>query len=90
MPFADNSFDVVVSINTVHNLDRTGCAIALQEIERVARHHSFVMVAAYRNEQEHQRMMDWNLTALTVMHVVEWKSFFVEVGYTGDYSWFIP
>ena len=90
LPFADNSFDVVVSINTVHNLDQTGCAIALLEIERVARHHSFVMVDAYRNEQEQQRMMDWNLTALTVMHVDEWKAFFFEVGYTGDYSWFIP
>jgi len=24
------------------------------------------------------------------MHVDEWKAFFAEVGYTGDYYWFIP
>ena len=35
-------------------------------------------------------MEAWNLTAKTVMHVDEWKSFFAEVGYTGDYYWFIP
>jgi hypothetical protein len=35
-------------------------------------------------------MEAWNLTALTMMSVEEWKSFFAEVGYEGDYYWFIP
>jgi hypothetical protein len=35
-------------------------------------------------------MYAWNLTAQTIMHVDEWKAFFAEVGYTGDYYWFIP
>jgi ubiquinone/menaquinone biosynthesis C-methylase UbiE len=29
LPFADKSFDLVVSINTIHNLDRAGCIRAL-------------------------------------------------------------
>ncbi|MBI5129135.1 MAG: class I SAM-dependent methyltransferase [Rhodopseudomonas palustris] len=90
LPFADKSFDVVISINTVHNLVRDDCAIALREIERVARRGAFITVDAYRDDEEKRRMMAWNLTAQTIMHVDEWKAFFAEIGYTGDYYWFIP
>jgi ubiquinone/menaquinone biosynthesis C-methylase UbiE len=90
LPYDDNSFDVVISINTVHNLEREECAKALQEIERVSRGKSFITVDAYRNEEEKRRMFDWNLTAKTIMSVEEWEMFFKEIGYTGDYYWFIP
>lgn len=90
LPFADKSFDVVISVNTVHNLKRDDCATALREIERVARKGAFITVDAYRDDEEKRRMMAWNLTAQTIMHVDEWKAFFTEIGYTGDYYWFIP
>ena len=90
LPFEDDSFDAVISINTVHNLDRDDCAQALREIERVGRGGAFITVDAYRDEEERVRMAAWNLTARTVMHVDDWKAFFDEVGYTGDYYWFIP
>jgi SAM-dependent methyltransferase len=90
LPFPDKSFDVVISINTVHNLERADCAQALREITRVSRGGAFVTVDAYRTEDEKRRMYDWNLTAKTIMHVDEWIAFFAEVGYRGDYYWFIP
>lgn len=90
LPFDDASFDVVISINTVHNLERDDCAAALREIERTARRGAFVTVDAYRDEVERERMMAWNLTARTIMSIDEWVAFFDEVGYTGDYHWFIP
>tara|TARA_B100000780_G_scaffold111858_1_gene78307 strand:- start:801 stop:1460 length:660 start_codon:yes stop_codon:yes gene_type:complete len=90
LPFADNSFDVAIAINTIHNLDRDDCAQALREIERVSRKGSFITVDAYRNDDEKERMFAWNLTAKTIMSVDDWVSFFEEVGYTGDYFWFVP
>ncbi len=90
LPFAYKAFDIVISINTIHNLDRADCAQALREIERVARRGSFITVDAYRNDEEKERMYAWNLTAKTIMSVEEWVAFFKEVGYTGDYYWFIP
>ncbi|MDZ4726943.1 MAG: class I SAM-dependent methyltransferase [Leptospira sp.] len=90
LPFENDSFDVVISINTVHNLEKDDLAIALQEIERVSRGKSFITVDAFRNDEEQQRMNAWNLTAKTIMSVDDWVKFFKEVGYTGDYFWFIP
>jgi SAM-dependent methyltransferase len=90
LPFPDKSFDVVISINTVHNLERDELAVALREITRVSRGGAYVTVDAYRTEEEKERMFAWNLTARTIMHVEEWKAFFAEVGYEGDYYWFVP
>jgi ubiquinone/menaquinone biosynthesis C-methylase UbiE len=90
LEFPDNSFDFVMSINVIHNLDQDDCSRALREIQRVSGGRAFITVDAYRNEIEKERMEAWNLTALTMMSVEEWKSFFKEVGYDGDYFWFIP
>jgi SAM-dependent methyltransferase len=89
LPFEDGSFDLVVSINTVHNLPLDGCVRAIQEIQRVARHHAFLMVDAWRTEEERARLSQWVVTCLTAMHVDEWARLFKEIGYRGDYYWFI-
>ena len=89
LPFEDDSFDLAISINTLHNLERDECALGLREAQRVSK-DTFITVDAYSNEQERIDMDAWNLTALTFMHVDEWKTFFKEEGYSGDYYWFIP
>lgn len=89
LPYGDNFFDLVISINTVHNLPLEECKQALREIQRVSRKHAFVTMDTWRVEEERQRLMKWNLTALTYMHVDDWRKLFAEVGYTGDYYWFI-
>lgn len=88
MDFPDNAFDLVISINTVHNLALEECKQALREIERVSRRHSFIIVDAYHNEEERRRLESWILTGYVCLHVEEWKKLFKEVGYTGDYYWF--
>ena len=89
LPYEDNSFDLVISINSVHNLPLEECKQSLREIERVSRKHAFVTMDAWRNDEEKESMLKWNLTALTYMHVDDWKRLFEEVGYTGDFYWFI-
>ena len=88
LPYEDNSFDLVISINTIHNLPLAECKQALQEIQRVSRKHAFITVDAWRTEEEKERLLKWNLTGLTYMHVDEWKILFAEVRYKGDYFWF--
>lgn len=90
LPFKDKSFDVVISINTIHNLEKNECAKALKEISRVSKKNSFITVDAFRSEEEKKKMFEWNLTAKTIMSVEDWKSFFRENSYNGDYYWFVP
>lgn len=87
LPCADQSFDLVLSINTLHNLDREGCIAALREIERVSRRSKYVQVDSWLNEQQKQNLDYWVLTALTYYEPEGWRRLFAEAGYTGDYYW---
>ena len=90
LPYEDNFFDLVIAINTIHNLDKDECGIALKEISRVSKKNAFVTVDAFNNEDEKKRMYAWNLTAKTIMSIENWKIFFSDKKYNGDYFWFIP
>lgn len=90
LPYEDNFFDLVISINTIHNLEKDECATALKEISRVSKKNAFLTVDAYRNDDEKKRMDAWNLTAKTIMSVDDWIKFFGIHNYNGDFFWFIP
>jgi SAM-dependent methyltransferase len=86
--FKDKEFDLVISITTIHNLKLEDCKQALREIQRVGK-NAFITNDAWRTEEEKERMHKWNLTAETFMSTDDWEKLFNEVGYTGDYYWFI-
>lgn len=90
LPYEDNFFDLVIAINTIHNLDKHECEIALKEISRVSKKNSFITVDAFNNDDEKKRMYAWNLTAKTIMSVKDWRKFFSDSKYNGDFFWFIP
>ena len=90
LPYEDNSFDLVISINTTHNLEINQCKKALSEMERVSRKDKYLIVDAYSNEIEKDRIFAWNLTAKTILNTNEWINLFEKAGYTGHYYWFEP
>lgn len=90
LEFEDNYFDLVISINTIHNLDLDDCLTSIKEISRVSKANSFITVDAYNTDEEKNRMFMWNLTAKTIMSVRDWKGTFKKIGYNGDFYWFIP
>ena len=90
LEFEDNYFDLVISINTVHNLELNDCAASIKEISRVSKANSFITVDAYNSDEEKERMFKWNLTAKTIMSINDWKDTFKKIGYNGDFYWFIP
>lgn len=89
LPYPDRSFDLVISINSIHNLPITRLKNAIREIERVCRGNSYITIDAWRNDIEKENLFKWVLTAETMMHIDEWKKFFIDTGYAGDYWWFI-
>lgn len=89
LPFGEDTFDAVICINTVHNLEPERCLTALREIERLAPGRGFVQVDAYRTEEERLLFEDWMLTAKTYRDPDGWKALFRKAGYSGDYFWTI-
>lgn len=86
LPYPDSTFDLVISINTIHNLDRFGCIQALREIERVKVNDSYVVVDGWSSINEKRDLESWVLTAETVLSHSQWRELFDEAGYTGKYS----
>lgn len=86
LPWPDGHFDLVVSINTLHNLYVGDLSSALSEIERVGRGAKYLCVEGYRNEREKVNLMYWQLTCRAFHTPEEWKWIFAEAGYTGDYE----
>ena len=89
LPFPDNSFKAVISLNTIHNLDRSGCIAALKEIQRVSQGRAFVQVDSYRTPEQKAVFEDWVLTARFHDYPDGWLQVFREAGYTGDHYWTI-
>lgn len=86
LPYGDKSFDLVVSINTLHNLYCPDLHQALREIERVGRGGKFVCVESYRNEEEKVNLLYWQLTCEMFCTPAEWAWWFAQTGYTGDHG----
>lgn len=86
LPYPDRSFDLVLSVNALHNLYVMGLEKAIREIERVKRRDSYVVVESYRNEVEKDNLFCWQLTCECFFTPDEWRWLYERFGYTGDYS----
>ena len=84
-PYKDKEFDLVISLNTLHNLFLQELKPALKEIERVGK-NKFIVVEGYRNEQELFNLQCWVLTGECFLTPEEWLFLYKEFGYTGDYE----
>lgn len=89
LPFPDGSFDAVLAINTIHNLDRDGCIRAVKEIERLAPGKGFIQVDSYLTPEQKEIFESWVLTARFHDYPDGWLKVFEEAGYTGDWYWTI-
>jgi len=88
LPYEDGTFDLVISITTLHNLYVFDLEKALKEIERVRKPagRSYVVVESYRDEREKDNLLNWQLTCECFFTPAEWEWLFEKFGYRGDYS----
>jgi len=86
LPYKSNYFDLVISLNTLHNLYCYDLISALREIERASCKHKYICVESYRNEFEKVNLLYWQVTCEAFYTPQEWKWFFKQSGYTGDFS----
>lgn len=89
LPFADGTFDCVIAVDVVHNLERRLASVALREIQRLSGGRAFVRVDSYRTPEQKEVFESWVLTAEFHDYPDGWIRLFNESGYTGDYYWVI-
>lgn len=85
LPFGDKQFDLVISLNVLHNLKVYELKTALSELDRVAR-NGYLVVEGYRNEAELFNLECWALTCESFYRPDEWIWLFDAFGYRGDYE----
>jgi len=83
--YEDNYFDLVISLGTLHNLELFDLKKSIKEIERVGK-EKYIMVEAYRNENELFNLQCWALTCKSFFSEKEWIWIYKEYGYMGDYE----
>ena len=86
LPYADGEFDLVFSINTMHNLPCYELDKALREMQRVGKKHKYICVESYRNEEEKANLLYWQVTCEAFNSPEEWQWWFDNTGYDGDHS----
>jgi len=86
LPWEDNTFDLVFSINTFHNLHAYDLDRAIREMERVGKRNKHICVESYRNQAEKTNLLYWQVTCEAFCTPKEWLWWFENCGYTGDHS----
>ena len=86
LPFQDREFDLVISINTLHNLECFDLDAALREIERVGRKNKYLCLESWRNEEEKANLLYWQFTCESFYTPQGWEWWFQKTGYSGDHS----
>jgi ubiquinone/menaquinone biosynthesis C-methylase UbiE len=84
-PWPDDYFDLVISLNCLHNLMLPDLKPAFVEMERVGK-QKYMLTESYRDEQELFNLQCWVLTGHQFLHPSEWTWLMDDVGYTGDYE----
>jgi len=86
LPFENQSFDLVLSINTLHNLLLPNLIESLKEVSRVSKSHCFINVESYSTELQKQNLLYWQVTCEAFYTPEEWNFIFELAGYQNDYG----
>lgn len=84
-PYEDKYFDLVISVNVLHNLYIYDFKKAIQEIERVSK-SAYIVMDSYRTEEEKDNLLNWQMTCELFFTPKEWLFLFEEYKYSGDWE----
>ena len=85
MPFKNKEFDLLISINVLHNFKNYELFKILPNLNKISK-KKFIVVESYRNENELFNLQCWALTCETFLSKKEWEWMFKNFGYNGDFE----
>lgn len=80
----NNLFDLVISVNTLHNLGYADLKRTIKEIVRVMKDKAWIVVESYRTEEEKCNLLNWALTCKSYYSPDDWINILSDNGYKGD------
>ena len=80
-----NFFDLVISINLIHNLEINFLKKFINEITKISK-KSFITTESYRNEKELFNLQCWALTCETFLSKKEWVWLYKFLNYDRDFE----
>ena len=86
LPWPDDHFDLVISINTLHCLHAQELDPALREMERVGKASKYLCVESWRNQAEKANLLYWQVTCEAFHAPEAWQWWFEHTGSSGDHS----
>ena len=84
-PFELKQFDLVISINTLHNLKFQDLEMSLTNISKFGK-DQYIVVESFRNSLEQFNLECWALTANLLLSKEDWIWTFKQMGYHGDFE----
>ena len=84
-PYRSKYFDLVISINTLHNLKNYDLDVSLKEISRVSK-KVYLCVESYKNNKELFNLQCWALTCETFLSKDEWIWLYSKYKFKGLYE----
>jgi ubiquinone/menaquinone biosynthesis C-methylase UbiE len=85
IPYKSKNFDLVISINTLHNLEIFNLETAIREINRVGK-KKYIVVESFKNDQQLFNLQCWALTCQSFFSYNEWKWLYKKLKYKGDFE----
>lgn len=92
LPFRDNFFDCVISIENACSYPSEGCTKVVKEIIRVSKNkgkYCYIQNDSWENEEQKEKLKNWSLLCKTHLSKKEWEELFKNEGYEGDYGFTI-
>ncbi|MCX6746782.1 MAG: class I SAM-dependent methyltransferase [Candidatus Pacearchaeota archaeon] len=92
MPFGDNYFDCVISIENACSFPEEECRQIVREIVRVSKlssHHCYIQNDSWENEEQKKKLLNWSKLCKTFLDMDQWKKLYEEEYYHGDFGFTI-
>ena len=92
LPFKDNFFDTVISIENACAYHEKECKKVIKEIIRVSKNNGencYIQNDSWRNGYEEKKLREWTFLCKTFLNAEGWEKLFMEEKYNGDWGFTI-
>ena len=92
LPFKDDYFDCVISIENACSYVPEECRRVVREIVRVSKNNGkncYIQNDSWENEGQEQKLRGWTFLCKTFLNIKEWERLFLMEDYNGDWGFTI-